>query len=202
MGEWGRKGRRVTYGAWVPASLWREQKEAKRRSSLVRCRAPALGDSSRSGSRRREPANSPAGVEKATSFRAPATSPFCPFSAALGTGARVHGIGSPGPGPTRPPLGGRARLPVVGQTAPAGSVPCLCWDMAAAEATPPTGPGEPRAARWASQAACPASVASAASLEGCWRPAGAGPRQLSVPQTHPADYRGPSSQGALPRHRA
>lgn len=98
--------------------------------------------------------------------------------------------------------GGRGCRPAVGQPPRTGSVPCLCCDMAAAEATPPRAPGEPWAARWASQAACTLSVPSAASLEGCWRPAAAGPRRLSVPPTHPAHLPQAFKPSALPTHRA
>lgn len=80
-----------TRGAWDPASLWREQKEAKQGSSLLGCHAPALLASSLSGSSSRETGNSPAGLEKATSLRAPATSPLSRVSVAAGTRAQRGG---------------------------------------------------------------------------------------------------------------
>lgn len=87
-------------------------------------------------------------------------------------------------------------MPVVGQGPRTSSFPCLCWNMAAAEATPPAATGEPWAARRASQAPGPACDSSGA----LWR--GAAARQAgrrrrwdrapSVPPTLPAGQHRPS----------
>lgn len=94
-----------TRGAWDPASLWREQKEAKQGSSLLGCHAPALLASSLSGSSSRETGNSPAGLEKATSVSGRPPPPPCPgFPWRLGPGRNEGGNASRAP---RGPLGPR-----------------------------------------------------------------------------------------------
>lgn len=170
-------------GAWHPASLWREQKEAKQGSSLFGCQAPALPASSPSGSSSRETGNSPAGLENATSLRAPATSPLPGFPWRLGPG-RTRGQSRPGLpvgplGPTGSLLAERAparraRMGVMGRKPRTGSFPCLCWKMAAAEATPPAATGEPGAARRASQAPRTACLPLEGTLELCGPQAGHG----------------------------
>lgn len=87
-------------------------------------------------------------------------------------------------------------MPVVGQRPRTRSFPCLCWNMAAAEATPPAATGEPGAARRAGQAPGPACVSSGA-LWRCAAARQAGRRRRwdrtpSVPQTLPAGHHRPS----------
>lgn len=116
-------------------------------------------------------------------WRTPATSPLSRVSLAAGTRAHQGGIASRAPrgplGPTgsllaelAPPR--RARMGVMGQKPRTGSFPCLCWKMAAAEATPPAATGEPGAARRASQAPRTACVPLEATLELCGPQAGHG----------------------------
>lgn len=120
------------------------------------------------------------------------------------TGASRPGLPVAPKAPGSPPAdlapARRARMPVLGQRPRTSSFPCLCWNMAAAEATPPAATGEPGAARRASQAPGPACVPSGA----LWRCAAArqapGRRRRwdptpSVPQTLPAGHHRPSLAG-------
>lgn len=185
-----------TRGAWDPASLWREPKKAKQGSSLFGCRAPALRASSVSGSS--STAEKQEILQRVWKMLPPSgrpPPPPCPrFPRWLGpwraTGASLPGLPVAPKAPGSPPAdlapARRARMPVVGQRPRTRSFPCLCWNMAAAEATPPAATGERRAARRASQAPGTACVSSGATLEVCGRPAGGpapgpGPNALGAP---------------------
>lgn len=180
----------------------------------VPVRAPALRDSSPAGSRRREPGSAPAGLENATWFRAPATSPLLPLlRGAWDLGPRVR-AGVPGR-PTRAPArregdygGPWARRPGLG----AGS-----WELGASPACvvtwllprprPQQRPGSPgRLGGQAGLLALPLWL-----RRPLWRGAGGLPACLPAPGGAPSALRAPDppcrlpqafQPGALPRHRA
>lgn len=180
----------------------------------VPVRAPALRDSSLAGSRRREPGIAPAGLENATGFRAPATSPLLPLlRGAPGTWPRVCGLVSRADRPW-PPLGGRAIMAARGPGAPdwelgAGSVPGLCcvvtWRLP--RPRPQQRPGSPgRLGGQAGLLALPLWL-----RRPLWRGAGGLPACLPARGGAPSALRAPDppcrlpqafQPGALPRHRA
>lgn len=152
----------------------------------------------RPGSHSREPGNSPAGLENATSPGPPPP----PVSLAAGTGAREGGTGSrvPGTGPTWVPRGRRGcRSGAAGPPVPRppGAGPACVGTWLPPRPRPqrrPGSPGDGWVGKPGSGSLQGPSVASAATVEVCRRP-GPGPRRLSGPHgpSSPAGHPGPSS---------